>query len=126
MRKGQSVAFRLQQPNQYDNGWRAALVVGRTNKGYTLTVFLDPQFDRDRGPSFTGIMHAHNCKPGEEVGQFTEIDMVPGLDGEKPGEPESDPVIVTKSKPVEDAPTTHAHTPAAPATAPTGESPPPS
>jgi hypothetical protein len=86
MRKGEAVAFRLQQPNQYDDGWRPAIVLNKTNKGYTLAVLMNPQFDRDRQEAFTGILHVMHATEGEEIGNFTDILAPRGLDGEEPYE----------------------------------------
>lgn len=93
MYMGQNVAYRLQQPNQYDNGWRVGIILAKNNKGYTLSVLLNPQFDRDIQPTFTGVMVVNNRKEGEDVGQFTYLDTLPGLDGEKPFS-QSEPVAV--------------------------------
>lgn len=85
MRKGMCVAYRLQHPNQYDDGWRPALILSRNNKGYVIGVFLNPVFDRDRPDYGSGYVVIHNVrKDGDDVGCIGDIETIPGLDGEKP------------------------------------------
>lgn len=80
---GQQIVYRLQQPNQYDNGWRPGVVLSKNNKGYALRVFLNDQFDRDI-PSTGGSVYVNNRKYGDGVGEFLAVDEIAGLDGEEP------------------------------------------
>src|SRR5262245_26230224 len=96
MRKGEIVSYRMSTPRDGDDGWRPAMVLSRTNKGYVLHVMLDPNLDRDRMAAGT-YGHAHNCNQGEEVGQFMPLNDCPGLDGEKSGQPSCGAVLVKKA-----------------------------
>ena len=109
MRIGESVAFRLRRPREHDSGFRPAIVLSRNAHGYTLCVFLNPDLDMDcqSEGNVAGLFHARNTSPGEELNQFQDLDAIHGLDGEKPYEWQSQPLvgIHTSTKPMLNPPT---------------------
>lgn len=63
--KGRVVLVRVQQPNQFDDGNRTALVTGNHKKGISVVIFPDCTADPAQPPGLGTVLYRHSLKYGD-------------------------------------------------------------